>query len=75
MRPPLLTPYNTTKHFYLSASHVLPLLPFNLAVASFGPCLTAFLNALIMNQPEGDFVALQQQANEISRNPEGPLTA
>lgn len=27
-----------------------------------------------MKQPQGVFVALQQQANEISRNSEGPLT-
>lgn len=42
MRPPPLTPRNATKHFYLPASHVLPVLPFNLALTSFGPCLTAF---------------------------------
>lgn len=27
-----------------------------------------------MNRPQGVFVALQQQTNEISRNPEGSLT-
>lgn len=64
--------YNKTLLFTCKSCAPCP--PFNLAVAAFGACLTAFLYALIMKQPQGVFVALQQQANEISRNPEGPLT-
>lgn len=72
MLPPPLTPWNAAKHFFFIYVQVMSSPPPPHPPA--GSCSDSVLNAGIMNQPRGAFVALQQQANEISSNPEGPLT-